>query len=77
LVSLPGASSPPWIIGNKDKLNLLHLCRKFEIELREQNSEGHNIFLLNRKCLTVEEIKIDPKIGPQVKNFLDHIDHLS
>ena len=77
MVSLPGASSPPWITANKDKLNLLQLCKKFEIELREQNSEGHNIFLMNGKCLTVEEIKKDPKIGPQVKNFLDHIDHLS
>ena len=56
---------------------LLQLCKKFGIELREQNSEGHNIFLLNGKCLTVEEIKKDPKFGPQVKNFLDHIDHLS
>lgn len=56
---------------------LLKIFKKFKIEIREQHSEGDNIYLHRDTPMTVTEVKKDSRFGPHIINFLDKVDHLA
>lgn len=56
---------------------MLEICKQLGIELREQHSQGSNLYLFNGKSMTVDDLKNDPKFGQELRSFVDKIDHLS
>lgn len=56
---------------------MLKIFKKFNIEIREQHSEGDNIYLYRDTPMTITEMKKNPRFGPHIKNFLDQVDHLA
>lgn len=45
--------------------------------MREQNTEGDNIYLFKDKPFSAKQIANDTRFGPELKHFIKKIDHLS
>lgn len=56
---------------------ILTLCKKFGISIREQNSNGVNLYLHGEESIDHEKLNKDERFGPRLREFVDQIDHLA